>query len=179
MAILDILYYPDPRLRQIAAPVEHVDGETKRLIDNMAETMYQAPGVGLAAVQVNVPKRIVVIDISETKDELKVFINPHIIQREGQIEIDEGCLSVPGVYAPVKRAQRIRVRAIDRESKEFELEAVGLLGVCIQHEVDHLSGKMFVDYLSRLKQDRIRKRLQKEQRRAPNQPPLPASVIAL
>lgn len=179
MAILDILIYPDPRLRQIAAPVEHMDAEVRRLVDDMAETMYQAPGVGLAAVQVNVPKRILVIDISEHKDDLRVFVNPQITHLEGSQEVDEGCLSVPGIYAPVPRAERIRVQALDRQAKHFEMEAEGLLAVCIQHEVDHLDGKVFVDYLSRLKQGRIRKRMEKESKQTLDHRSAPASAVVL
>lgn len=164
MSIREILHYPDPRLRRIAAPVESVDDETRALVDDMAETMYSAPGIGLAAVQINVPKRIVVIDISPEHNELHVFINPEITAREGVHVMEEGCLSVPGVYETVARAQRVHVRALDRQGKQFELEAEGLLAVCIQHEVDHLDGKVFVDYLSRLKQSRIRKKLEKHQR---------------
>ena len=165
MAILDILLYPDPRLRQIAEPVDRVDLTVQRLIDDMAQTMYQAPGIGLAAVQVNIPKQIIVIDISERHDELNVLVNPKIIERTNEQESEEGCLSVPGIYAPVNRASSILVSAQDREGRQFEQRAEGLLAVCIQHENDHLYGKMFVDYLSRLKQDRIKKKLIKESRR--------------
>ena len=170
MAILDILLYPDPRLRQVAEPVDRVDLTVQRLIDDMAETMYQAPGIGLAAVQVNVPKKIIVIDISERHNDLNVFVNPDIIERENEQECEEGCLSVPGIYAPVTRANNIVVRALDRNGKQFEQHAEGLLAVCIQHEIDHLYGKMFVDYLSRLKQDRIRKKMIKESRRDSSSP---------
>ena len=163
---LDILQYPDPRLRLRAAPVAAVDAGVRELIDNMAETMYQAPGIGLAAIQVGVAKRVVVIDISQARNDLKAFVNPEIVAREGDAVMDEGCLSVPGVYEPVARAQKIRVRALDRRGQPFELEADGLLAVCIQHEIDHLDGKVFVDYLSRLKQQRIRKKLEKQQRAA-------------
>ena len=163
---LDILQYPDPRLRLRAAPVATVDAGVRELIDDMAETMYQAPGIGLAAIQVGVAKRVVVIDISQARNELKAFVNPEIVAREGDAVMDEGCLSVPGVYEPVARAQKIRVRALDRDGQPFELEADGLLAVCIQHEIDHLDGKVFVDYLSRLKQQRIRKKLEKQQRAA-------------
>lgn len=163
---LDILQYPDPRLRLHAAPVATVDAGVRELIDNMAETMYHAPGIGLAAIQVGVAKRVVVIDISQARNDLKAFVNPEIVAREGDAVMDEGCLSVPGVYEPVARAQKIRVRALDRNGQPFELEADGLLAVCIQHEIDHLDGKVFVDYLSRLKQQRIRKKLEKHQRAA-------------
>jgi peptide deformylase len=161
MAQLDILIYPDPRLHEISKPVAQVDDNIRALIDDMAETMYAAPGIGLAAPQVNHRKRIILVDISQNKDSLKVFINPQIIAREGSEKSEEGCLSVPDVYAPVSRAERVRVRALDRYGDPFELDADGLLAVCIQHEIDHLDGKVFVDYLSRLKQDRIRKKMSK------------------
>jgi peptide deformylase len=166
MSIRSILHYPDPRLRRRASPVTAVSDEIRRLVDDMAETMYHAPGIGLAAIQINEPWRIVVIDVSETRDRLQVFINPEITFREGEQEREEGCLSVPGIYEPVVRASRIRVCALDREGRPFELEAEGLLATCIQHEIDHLDGKVFVDYLSRLKQARIRKKLEKQQRLA-------------
>lgn len=166
MALLEILVYPDPRLRRQAVAVAEVDEEIRRLVDDMAETMYHAPGIGLAAIQVNVPKRVIVIDISEDRRDLRVFINPKITHRVGEQQIEEGCLSVPGVYAPVSRSEEITVRALDRNGDPFELTAHGLLAVCIQHEIDHLDGKVFVDLLSRLKQDRIRKRLSKQSRRA-------------
>lgn len=164
MAIRAILQYPDVRLRRVATPVEHIDDAVRQLIDDMIETMYQAPGIGLAAVQVDVPKRIVVMDISSERNDLRVFVNPEIVARDGAYIMEEGCLSVPGVYEPVQRAQRVRVRALDRAGHTFELEAEGLLAVCIQHEIDHLDGKVFVDHLSRLKQQRIRKKLEKHQR---------------
>lgn len=176
MAILDILIYPDPRLRQTAEPVDRVDVAVRRLIDDMAETMYQAPGIGLAAVQVNVPKQVIVIDISEKHNELNVLVNPEIIERNDEQECEEGCLSVPGIYATVPRAADILVRALDRNGKQIEQRADGLLAVCIQHEIDHLYGKMFVDYLSRLKQDRIRKKLDKESRRNPSTPAVTRSA---
>lgn len=166
MAILKILHYPDPRLRQVARPVDPVDDTVRRLVDDMAETMYQAPGIGLAATQVESARRVVVIDISEQRNALRVFINPEIIERDGLQVMEEGCLSVPGIYDEVERAQHIRVRALDRDGQPFELEAEGLLAVCIQHEIDHLDGKVFVDYLSRLKQSRIRKKLEKQERLA-------------
>lgn len=165
MALLDILIYPDPRLHEIADTVKNVDDEIRKLIDDMAETMYAAPGIGLAAPQVNSLKRLIVVDTSESKDSLRVFINPQIISSEGREESEEGCLSVPEIYAPVSRAEKIRVRALDRNGDSFELDADGLLAICIQHEIDHLDGKVFVDYLSRLKQDRIRKKLNKVIRR--------------
>jgi len=161
MAKLDILVYPDPRLHQRAAPVAEVDDRVRTLIDDMAETMYAAPGIGLAAPQVNALERIIVVDISEQRNDLKAFVNPEIIAASGECESDEGCLSVPGIYAPVRRKEHIRVRALDRDGEPFELEADDLLAVCIQHEIDHLDGKVFVDYLSRLKQERIRKKLHK------------------
>ena len=164
MALLDILIYPDSRLHNKAKPVAQVDSRIKKLIDDMSETMYTAPGIGLAAPQVNVPERIIVIDISDKKDSLLAMVNPEIISSEGLDEHEEGCLSVPGVYAPVKRYKKIRVRALDKDGNSFELDAEGLLGVCIQHEIDHLDGKVFVDYLSHLKQDRIKKKMQKSMR---------------
>ncbi len=166
MAIRDILVYPDKRLRQRAAPVTVFDGDLKTLVDDMAETMYAAPGIGLAAIQVDVPLRVVVMDLSEEKNDLMVFINPEIEPLEGHQEFEEGCLSVPGVFATVERVERVRIRALDVEGKPFQLEADGLLSVCIQHEVDHLDGKVFVDYLSRMKQERVRKKLLKEQKQA-------------
>lgn len=166
MTVRTILHYPDPRLRRKANPVPEVNDDIRRLVDDMAETMYQAPGIGLAAIQVNEAWRIVVIDISETRNQLQVFINPEILSREGEQEREEGCLSVPGIYELVIRANRIHVRALDRDGKPFELEAEGMLATCIQHEIDHLDGKVFVDYLSRLKQTRIRKKLEKQQRMA-------------
>ena len=166
MAILDILHFPDPRLRNRARPVTEVDERVQRLIDDMFETMYAAPGIGLAAIQVNVPLRVVTIDISEERDQPLALVNPEILEREGVEEMDEGCLSVPGVYEKVQRAERIRFRALDREGRPFEQEADGLLAVCVQHEIDHLDGKLFVDYLSNLKRQRIRKKLEKEARQA-------------
>jgi peptide deformylase len=165
MAKLDILHFPDPRLRQKARPVDRVDPDIQRLVDDMLETMYAAPGIGLAATQVNVPRRVVVIDVSDEHDQPLCLINPEVVERRGSEEMDEGCLSVPGFYETVRRAEWIRVRALDREGKPLELEADGLLAVCIQHEVDHLDGKLFVDYLSSLKRDRIRKKLEKAERR--------------
>jgi len=166
MALRTILHYPDPRLRQVARPVETVDASIRQLVDDMAETMYAAPGIGLAAIQVDAPHRVVVIDVSESRDQLQVFINPMILESEGRQTFEEGCLSVPGVYDEVERARTIRVRALDREGRPFEIEADGLLATCIQHEIDHLDGKVFVDYLSRLKQSRIRKKLEKQERLA-------------
>ncbi|WP_310448201.1 peptide deformylase [Thiobacillus sp.] len=164
MAKLEILHYPDARLHTIAKPVAAVDARIRKLVDDMAETMYAAPGIGLAATQVNVHERVVVIDISETHDDLLVLINPEIIAQSGTEESEEGCLSVPGIYDRVKRAERVTVRALDRAGKPFELEADGLLAVCIQHEMDHLVGKVFVEYLSGLKRNRIKAKLQKQAR---------------
>jgi peptide deformylase len=165
MAVLDILRYPDPRLYNKAAPVAEVDEPIRALVRDMAETMYSAPGVGLAATQVNVHKRVVVIDASEARDQLLVLINPEIVSREGVQYRDEGCLSVPGIYEPVERAERVTVRALGVDGKPFSHSAEGLLAICIQHELDHLEGIVFVDYLSRLKQQRIKAKLQKQIRR--------------
>ncbi len=164
MAIRSILHYPDPRLRCTALPVEQVDAAVRRLIDDLAETMYAAPGVGLAAIQVNEPRRVIVMDLSEKRDQLQVFINPEIVTRNGEQTFEEGCLSVPSIYESVTRPGRVRVRALNRDGQAFELEAEGLLATCLQHEIDHLDGKVFVDYLSRLKQSRIRKKLEKRGR---------------
>jgi len=166
MAILDILRFPDARLRNVAKPVAQVDDAVRQLIDDMFETMYEAPGIGLAAVQVNDPRRVIVVDTSEDRSQPLSLVNPEILQRVGEEEMDEGCLSVPGVYETVQRAERIRVRALDRAGQTFEMDADGLLAVCIQHEIDHLDGKLFVDYLSNLKRQRIRKKLEKEARQA-------------
>ena len=165
MAILLILQYPDSRLHRVAVPVTAVDEAISLLIKNMAETMYAAPGIGLAATQVDALWRIVVIDNSATHDQLRVFINPEIVARSGVSDFEEGCLSVPGIYEKVPRADRITVRALDAQGQHFELEANGLLAVCIQHEMDHLDGKVFVDYLSRLKQQRIAEKMKKQRRR--------------
>ncbi len=164
MALLPILHYPDPRLHTKATPVAEVTDELRTLIRDMAETMYEAPGVGLAATQVNVHKRIVVIDVSEDKTGLRAYINPEIIERAGEQVCEEGCLSVPGIYEKVTRAERVKVRALDEQGKPFELEAEGLLAVCIQHEIDHLDGKVFVEYLSPLKLNRIKSKLAKRSR---------------
>lgn len=166
MALLPILHYPDPRLHKVAAPVKRVDDKIRKLINDMAETMYAAPGIGLAATQVDVHQRLIVIDISETHDDLQVFINPEIIRFEGEAESEEGCLSVPGVYEKVARAAKITVSALDGHGKLRSLEAEGLLAVCIQHEMDHLVGRVFVEKLSRLKQQRIAARLSKQRRQA-------------
>ena len=164
MAQLQILHFPDPRLRKKAIPVNTVDNSIRTLIDDMFETMYAAPGIGLAATQVNVHKRIIVIDISEMHDQPLALINPTILNCEGEEEMEEGCLSVPGVTELVQRAERIRISALDRNGEPFELNVDGLLAVCIQHEIDHLDGKLFVDYLSPLKRNRIRKKLEKQAR---------------
>ncbi len=161
MAILEILHYPDPRLRNEAKPVENVDDSIRQLVSDMFETMYAAPGIGLASIQVNVPKRVIVVDVSEDHDQPLCLINPEILQSEGEETMDEGCLSVPGYYETVQRAEKIRVSALNEKGDQFEIEADGLLAVCIQHEIDHLDGKLFVDYISPLKRNRIRKKLEK------------------
>jgi peptide deformylase len=164
MALLQILEFPDPRLRTRAQAVTQVDSTLRALIDDMFETMYAAPGIGLAATQVNVAKRVLVIDLSEKRDQPLALINPEILERSGSEETEEGCLSVPGYFDKVTRAEQIRVRALDRDGKQIEFDADGLLAVCIQHEIDHLDGKLFVDYLSELKRTRIRKKLEKERK---------------
>lgn len=164
MAILKILQYPDERLHKIAKNVDTVNEATRKLVRDMAETMYAAPGVGLAATQVDVHERIIVVDTSETRDQLKVFINPEIIASSGTSDCEEGCLSVPGIYETVRRAEKVTVRALDENGVSFTLDAEGLLSVCIQHEMDHLIGKVFVEYLSQLKQGRIRAKLKKRLR---------------
>ena len=164
MALLQILHYPDPRLHTVAKPVDLVDDSIRRLAADMAETMYAAPGIGLAATQVDRHVRLIVVDVSETHNELKVFINPEILEKTGEAVREEGCLSVPGVYDKVTRAEHIRVRALNLDGQPFELETDGLLAICIQHEIDHLYGKVFVEYLSRLKQSRIKLKLKKQQR---------------
>jgi peptide deformylase len=161
MAILTVLHYPDPRLRKVAEPVERVDDNIRQLVDDMFETMYQAPGIGLAATQVDQHKRIITIDISEDKSQPLCLINPEIIASEGVEKMEEGCLSVPGIYEPVERAEKITVKALNREGQSYEMQTDSLLSVCIQHEMDHLQGKLFVDYLSELKRKRIRKKLEK------------------
>jgi peptide deformylase len=165
MPLLTILRYPDPRLQKRAAKVDTVTDRIRQLIKDMAAAMYAAPGIGLAATQVNVHLRVIVIDVSESRDELQVFINPELVAASGESEIEEGCLSVPGVYEKVRRAQRVTVRALNAAGEPFTLEAEGLLAVCIQHEMDHLEGKVFVEKLSRLKQSRILSRLKKQERR--------------
>jgi peptide deformylase len=179
MTRLTILEYPDPRLRTVAQPVQAVDDDVRRLIDDMLETMYASSGIGLAATQVNVHRRVLVADVSEDHRQPHAFVNPEVIAREQVGTSQEGCLSVPGIFDDVERAQRIRVRALGRDGKPFELDAEGLLAVCIQHEIDHLDGKLFVDYLSELKRQRIRKKLEKDRKlraetRAPERPRAPA-----
>ena len=166
MAQLPILEYPDPRLRKVAAPVAAVTPEVQKLVRDLAETMYAAPGIGLAATQVDIHKRVIVIDISPTRDQLHVFINPELLAAEGEAECEEGCLSVPGYYEPVTRAAKVRVRALNERGERFELTSEGTLAVCIQHEMDHLVGKVFVDYLSPLKRARLAAKFRKKQRLA-------------
>ena len=170
MAILNILQFPDPRLRNVARPVEQVDDAIRKFADDLLETMYAAPGIGLAATQVNVDKRVIVIDVSEDKSEPLYLINPEILELQGVEEMEEGCLSVPGVYETVQRADQVRIRALGLDGEPFEMEANDLLAVCIQHEIDHLDGKLFVDYLSQLKRTRIRKKLEKDQRQSAPEP---------
>lgn len=164
MAILQILQYPDERLHTLAKKVDQVNDNTRQLIKDMAETMYVAPGVGLAATQVNVHEQVIVLDVSDTHDELRVFINPELLSCSGEVMGEEGCLSVPGIYENVKRSERVTVRALNEKGASFTLAAEGFLAVCIQHEMDHLRGKVFVEYLSQLKQTRIRAKLKKRQR---------------
>jgi len=178
MALREILHFPDPRLRLRARPVEQVDDSVRGLVDDMFETMYAAPGIGLAATQINVQKRILVADVSDDQTDPHCLINPEILSRDGEEEMDEGCLSVPGFYETVRRAERIRVRALNRDGEAFEMEVDGLLAVCIQHEIDHLDGKLFVDYLSTLKRNRIRKKLEKQAARAPSGSPALAGSAA-
>jgi peptide deformylase len=166
MARLAILEYPDPRLRIAAEPVTKVDAEISALVSDLLETMYSAPGIGLAATQVNVHKRVLVIDVSDERNEPYCLINPEMVWAEGRISTEEGCLSVPDEYDVVERAERVKVRALDRNGEPFELEADGLLAVCIQHEMDHLDGKLFVDYLSELKRQRLKKRTRKKSKRS-------------
>jgi peptide deformylase len=164
--VLKILEYPDPRLRKTAAAVPAVTPEIRNLIRDLAETLYAAPGVGLAATQVDVHKRVIVIDVSPARDELRVFVNPELLSAEGEAEGEEGCLSLPGYYEKVRRASRVKVRALDERGEPFEIEAEGALAVCIQHEMDHLEGRVFVDYLSPLKRVRLTTKLRKRQRAA-------------
>ena len=166
MALLNILRYPDARLHKTAAPVTVFDEALKRLVRDMAQTMYAAPGVGLAATQVDVHKQVIVVDVSERQDSLVVLVNPEIVEASGISDIEEGCLSVPGVYDIVERAERVKVRAYDQNGNPFTLEAQGLLAVCIQHEMDHLKGKVFVEHLSQLKQQRVRAKLAKQLRKS-------------
>ena len=166
MALLNILRYPDARLHKLAAPVTVFDEALKKLVADMAETMYAAPGIGLAATQVDVHKQVIVIDVSERRDSLIVLVNPEIVESSGVSDIEEGCLSVPGIYELLERAERVKVRAHDQNGKQFTLEAQGLLSVCIQHEMDHLKGKVFVENLSPLKQQRIRAKLAKQLRKS-------------
>ena len=165
MALLSIVRYPDARLHKAAQPVTVFDEPLKRLVADMTETMHAAPGIGLAATQVDVAKQVIVVDVSERRDSLVVLVNPEIVEANGESDIEEGCLSVPGIYELVPRAERVKVRAYDKNGKPFTLEAQGLLSVCIQHEMDHLKGKVFVEYLSQLKQQRIRARLAKQLRK--------------
>ncbi len=166
MALLPIIEFPDPRLRTVAKPIAQVDGALRQLIDDMFETMYEAPGIGLAATQVNVHQQLLILDVSEDKSQPMVFINPEILSSEGSQTYQEGCLSVPGIFADVKRADKITIKALDRDGKSFELAADGLLAVCIQHEMDHLAGKVFVDYLSPLKRELVKKKLAKQRKLA-------------
>ncbi len=177
MALLNILEFPDDRLRKIAQPVKTVDASIRKIVSDMFKTMYDAPGIGLAANQVNIQKRIVVIDTSEEKNAPFCMINPEIIHLEGTEESEEGCLSVPGFFETVKRAEWVKISALDRDGKAFELEVDGLLSVCIQHEIDHLEGKLFVDYLSSLKRQRIRKKLVKAHRSKGDTSKLSTSVL--
>jgi peptide deformylase len=170
MALLQILYFPDPRLRARAKPVETVDDALRATLDDMFETMYAAPGIGLAATQVGIPRRFAVIDVSEEKNERRVIINPEILERRGACDSEEGCLSVPEYFDSVERAEWVRVRALDAAGEPFELEAEGLLAICIQHEIDHLNGRLFIDYLSDLKRRRVRRQLKKARRDAANAP---------
>lgn len=164
MATLDILVFPDDRLRTVAKPVTAVDDKVRAVLDDMFQTMYEAPGIGLAATQVNIHERIVVIDVSEEKNQPLSLINPQIISTEGEAEGEEGCLSIPGIYENVKRAEKIKFSALDRDGNSYEMDADGLLAVCVQHEVDHLDGKMFVDYLSGMKRRRIKKKMLKHEK---------------
>ena len=161
MSVLQVLHFPDDRLRKIAAPVKEVNAEVQRIVDDMFETMYAEEGIGLAATQVDIHQRIIVIDVSENRDERLVLINPELLDKSGETGLEEGCLSIPEQRAFVPRAERVKVRALDREGKSFELETDGLLAICIQHEIDHLDGKLFIDYLSPLKRQRIKQKLEK------------------
>jgi peptide deformylase len=164
MSLLNILHYPDSRLRTRAKPVENVDDNLRKLMDDMLETMYEAPGIGLAATQVNIHKRLIVIDVSEDRSDPVCLVNPEVIASSGEEEMEEGCLSVPGVYEKVRRSEQVRVRALDRHGEQIEFDADGLLAICIQHEIDHLDGTLFVDHLSSMKRTRIKKRIEKQSR---------------
>ena len=177
MALLPILEYPDPRLRIRAKPVTKVDAEIRTLVANMLETMYSAPGIGLAATQVNVHQRIIVVDVSEAANNPYCLINPEIVWADGSINSEEGCLSVPEIYEFVDRAEKIRVKALDRDGTPCEIEAEGMLAVCIQHEMDHLEGKLFVDYLSQLKRQRLKKRFEKRAKRGQAEPVAGAPIL--
>jgi peptide deformylase len=166
MAVLNILRYPDVRLHKLAAPVTVFDESLRKLVQDMADTMYAAPGIGLAATQIDVHKQVIVVDVSDRRDSLVVLVNPVIVESTGVSDIEEGCLSVPGIYELVERAERVKVRAYDQNGNSFTLEAQGLLSVCIQHEIDHLKGKVFVEYLSQLKQQRVRAKLAKQLRKS-------------
>ncbi|MGB8327968.1 MAG: peptide deformylase [Steroidobacteraceae bacterium] len=179
MALLSIIEYPDPRLRTRASPVTEFDAELGRLIDDMFATMYAAPGIGLAATQVNVHKRLIVIDLSQEPKDPQVFINPQILAREGVATMEEGCLSVPGIFDEIERAANIRVRAQDRSGAVFERDLDGMLAVCLQHEMDHLEGRLFVDYLSDVKRERIRRKLEKDRKERGSRPREPATARAL
>jgi len=177
MAVLDILHFPDTRLRIKAEPVQQVDTEVQGIVKDMFETMYAAPGIGLAATQVNIHRRIIVLDVSPDHDEPLCLINPELLSTEGEGEMEEGCLSVPGYYESVKRAERIRFRALNEQGESFTQDAEGLLAVCVQHEMDHLDGKLFVDYLSNLKRSRIRSKLEKQSRHGTQDTKEPTAVI--
>jgi peptide deformylase len=166
MAVLNILRYPDARLHKLAVPVTVFDEPLRKLVQDMADTMYSAPGIGLAATQIDVHKQVIVVDVSDRRDSLVVLVNPVIVESTGVSDIEEGCLSVPGIYELVERAERVKVRAYDQNGNSFTLEAQGLLSVCIQHEIDHLKGKVFVEYLSQLKQQRVRAKLAKQLRKS-------------
>lgn len=177
MAVLDILHFPDTRLRIKAQPVQQVDAKVQRIVKDMFETMYAAPGIGLAATQVNIHRRIIVLDVSSEHDEPLCLINPELLSTDGEDEMEEGCLSVPGYYESVKRAERIRFRALNEQGESFTQDAEGLLAVCVQHEMDHLDGKLFVDYLSPLKRNRIRAKLEKQSRHETQSTKEPTAVI--
>lgn len=164
MSVLNILHYPDPRLRERAKPVEEIDGSMREIIKDMFETMYKAPGIGLAAVQVGLPVQLAVIDVSDEKNEPRVFINPEIVHRAGDVKSEEGCLSVPGYYDVITRSEQVAVKALDEHGNSFQLEADGLLAICIQHEIDHLNGRLFIDRLSDLKRRRVRRQMNRAHR---------------